>query len=157
MALQFACIIHKPTQRKKKNIGHTVVLEAVTRREQSLALFHLLGKVLYNKRSFCPLFIFPTNCGLVLQAKTILQILLHQRKIYERNEILMPCSRIHSSFLHNFNIMKEGLAGSMSTYAKTFLYLFLCTTKFVLDPVRRFADRFFSVRSLHSPKLYPVL
>ena len=66
MALQFACIIHKPTQRKKKNIGHTVVLEAVTRREQSLALFHLLGKVLYNKRSFCPLFIFPTNCGLVL-------------------------------------------------------------------------------------------
>lgn len=50
MALQFACIVHKPTQKKKKNTGHTVVLEAVTRREQSLALFHLLGKVLYNKR-----------------------------------------------------------------------------------------------------------
>ena len=66
MALQFACIVHKPTQRKKKSIGHTVVLEAVTRREQSLALFHLLGKVLYNKRSFCPLIILPTNCGLVL-------------------------------------------------------------------------------------------
>jgi cell cycle checkpoint protein len=27
-----------------------VVLEAVTRRESSLALFHLMGKVLYNKR-----------------------------------------------------------------------------------------------------------
>lgn len=52
MALQFACIVHKPTQKKKKKIGHTVVLEAVTRREQSLALFHLLGKVLYNKRPF---------------------------------------------------------------------------------------------------------
>ena len=53
MALQFACIVHKPTQRKKKSVGHSVVLEAVTRREQSLALFHLLGKVLYNKRTFC--------------------------------------------------------------------------------------------------------
>ena len=29
------------------------LLEAVTRREQSLALFHLLGKVLYNKRALC--------------------------------------------------------------------------------------------------------
>ena len=28
----------------------SVVLEAVTRRESSLALFHLMGKVLYNKR-----------------------------------------------------------------------------------------------------------
>jgi hypothetical protein len=26
-------------------------LEAVTRREQSLALFHALGRVLYNKRT----------------------------------------------------------------------------------------------------------
>ncbi|KAF8811191.1 hypothetical protein BYT27DRAFT_7221588 [Phlegmacium glaucopus] len=33
---------------------HIVVLEAVTRREQSLALFHLLGKVLYNKRKDHP-------------------------------------------------------------------------------------------------------
>jgi len=67
MALQFACIVHKPSQ-KKKNIGNTVVLEAVTRREQSLALFHLLGKVLYNKR---PSFPYPLTtlqliCGLVL-------------------------------------------------------------------------------------------
>ena len=38
-----------------------------------------------------------------------------------------------------------------------YLYLFLCTTMFVLDSVRRFADRFFSVLSLHPPKLYPVL
>ena len=60
MALQFACIVHKPTQKKKKNIGHTVVLEAVTRREQSLALFHLLGKVFYNKRPFCLSF-YPHN------------------------------------------------------------------------------------------------
>ena len=66
MALQFACIVHKPTQKKKKSIGHIVVLEAVTRREQSLALFHLLGKVLYNKRPFCPFFILSTNYGLAL-------------------------------------------------------------------------------------------
>ena len=51
MALQFASIVHKTSQ-KKKNIGNIVVLEAVTRREQSLSLFHLLGKVLYNKRAF---------------------------------------------------------------------------------------------------------
>ena len=68
MALQFACIAHKPNQKKKKNIGNTVVLEAVTRREQSLALFHLLGKVLYNKRPFVPPLSpcnIATNCGLV--------------------------------------------------------------------------------------------
>jgi len=50
MALQFACIVELPDQKKKGQLGSTIVLEAVTRREQSLALFHLLGKVMYNKR-----------------------------------------------------------------------------------------------------------
>jgi cell cycle checkpoint protein len=67
MALQFACIVELPrtgagaSSSKKGNgkKGKTgggeggsarVVLEAVTRRESSLALFHLMGKVLYNKR-----------------------------------------------------------------------------------------------------------
>jgi len=52
MALQFACIVEIPGS-KQKGVGKkgaTVVMEAVTRREQSLQLFHLLGKVLYNKR-----------------------------------------------------------------------------------------------------------
>ncbi|PPQ88176.1 hypothetical protein CVT25_005141 [Psilocybe cyanescens] len=54
MALQFACIIELPGRSKKKLGAQRAVLEAVTRREQSLALFHLLGKVLYNKRKDDP-------------------------------------------------------------------------------------------------------
>jgi cell cycle checkpoint protein len=62
MALQFACIVELPRTGSKKGKGKKgktgdgeggsarVVLEAVTRRESSLALFHLMGKVLYNKR-----------------------------------------------------------------------------------------------------------
>lgn len=64
MALQFACVIDLPASSMKskskvarKNVGGTkrttnarAVLEAVTRREQSLVLFHLMGKILYNKR-----------------------------------------------------------------------------------------------------------
>lgn len=51
MALQFACIVEIPS-RKQKNKATKMVMEAVTRREQTLAMFHLLGKVLYNKRQF---------------------------------------------------------------------------------------------------------
>ncbi|KIK82071.1 hypothetical protein PAXRUDRAFT_832422 [Paxillus rubicundulus Ve08.2h10] len=70
MALQFACIVDLPsTKRKKKRGGRKtdggasgtqdaenarVVLAAVTMREQSLVLFHLMGKILYNKRKFDP-------------------------------------------------------------------------------------------------------
>lgn len=64
MALQFACVVDLPASSMKskgkvacKNVGGTkrttnvrAVLEAVTRREQSLVLFHLMGKILYNKR-----------------------------------------------------------------------------------------------------------
>ena len=56
-ALQFACTAdhsaHKSTLKgntRGKGPSATVMLEAVTRREQSLALFHLLGKIMYNKR-----------------------------------------------------------------------------------------------------------
>ncbi|KAH0835838.1 Rad17 cell cycle checkpoint protein-domain-containing protein [Lanmaoa asiatica] len=68
MALQFACVVDLPTASTKskskvarKNVSGTKtttsareVLEAVTRREQSLVLFHLMGKILYNKRKFDP-------------------------------------------------------------------------------------------------------
>ena len=64
MALQFACVVDLSTLSTKpkgkvarKNVGGTkkstnvrAVLEAVTRQEQSLVLFRLMGKVLYNKR-----------------------------------------------------------------------------------------------------------
>ncbi|KAG5636457.1 hypothetical protein H0H81_007964 [Sphagnurus paluster] len=54
MALQFACVVEMngKVQKKKdgKGRGKVVILEAITRREQSLVLFHLLGKVFYNKR-----------------------------------------------------------------------------------------------------------
>ena len=55
MALQFACVASLPSgkTRKKRNAKlTTLMLESITRREQGLVLFHLLGKVLYNKRMF---------------------------------------------------------------------------------------------------------
>ncbi|KAH7100697.1 P-loop containing nucleoside triphosphate hydrolase protein [Auriculariales sp. MPI-PUGE-AT-0066] len=55
MALQFACIMDTPAKKgagKKK--GSKDILEAITKRESSLALFHLLGKILYNKRKGDP-------------------------------------------------------------------------------------------------------
>ncbi|KAF9225947.1 hypothetical protein BS17DRAFT_572394 [Gyrodon lividus] len=71
MALQFACVVDLPTSTDKmKGRGARkadgcvsgikdarsvhAVLAAVTRREQSLVLFHLMGKILYNKRKFDP-------------------------------------------------------------------------------------------------------
>jgi cell cycle checkpoint protein len=50
--LEFACTVELPSK-KRRGVegGATIVLEAVTRREQSLALFHLIGKALYNKRT----------------------------------------------------------------------------------------------------------
>ena len=59
MALQFASAPTKDQgankgkgkgKKGKKGQDARMLLEAVTRREQSLALFHLVGKVLYNKR-----------------------------------------------------------------------------------------------------------
>ncbi|KAH9949687.1 Rad17-domain-containing protein [Amylocystis lapponica] len=57
MALQFACVVEGSAGARKKGKGGPaarVVVEAVARREQSLALFHLLGKLLYNKRKGDP-------------------------------------------------------------------------------------------------------
>ncbi|RPD65187.1 P-loop containing nucleoside triphosphate hydrolase protein [Lentinus tigrinus ALCF2SS1-7] len=63
MALQFACTADQKPQKQLKGSRRTVktrgpsaavMLEAVTRREQSLALFHLLGKIMYNKRKGDP-------------------------------------------------------------------------------------------------------
>ncbi|KLO11926.1 Rad17-domain-containing protein [Schizopora paradoxa] len=52
MALQFSCI--SVSKGNKKTSGSRALLEAVTRREQSLHLFHLLGKIMYNKRKGDP-------------------------------------------------------------------------------------------------------
>lgn len=53
MALQFACAspAAPPTTATAKGRKKAdALVAAVTRREQSLALFHLLGKLFYNKR-----------------------------------------------------------------------------------------------------------
>ncbi|KAF6752782.1 Rad17 cell cycle checkpoint protein-domain-containing protein [Ephemerocybe angulata] len=54
--LEFACTVELPSKKRRGGGegGTTIVLEAVTRRESSLALFHLIGKVLYNKRKGDP-------------------------------------------------------------------------------------------------------
>ncbi|KAG6820461.1 hypothetical protein H0H93_000215 [Arthromyces matolae] len=54
MALQFACVVEMTGKKKGTKKGKSIVLEAVTRREHTLVLFHLLGKVLYNKRKGDP-------------------------------------------------------------------------------------------------------
>ncbi|KAI5116697.1 hypothetical protein M0805_000022 [Coniferiporia weirii] len=64
MALQFSCVLDNSVhygksglaKGKKRNVGASTrsLMEAVTRREQALALFHLMGKVLYNKRKGDP-------------------------------------------------------------------------------------------------------
>ncbi|KAJ7694789.1 Rad17 cell cycle checkpoint protein-domain-containing protein [Mycena rosella] len=56
MALQFSCTVEMPGGKGRKKAGSSakLVLEAVTRREQSLELFHLIGRVLYNKRKGDP-------------------------------------------------------------------------------------------------------
>ncbi|KAG6829943.1 hypothetical protein H0H92_002847 [Tricholoma furcatifolium] len=54
MSLQFACVVEMSHKARKKKGSKTVVMEAITRREQSLVLFHLLGKVMYNKRKGDP-------------------------------------------------------------------------------------------------------
>ncbi|THU98650.1 checkpoint protein Rad24 [Dendrothele bispora CBS 962.96] len=62
MSLQFACtrlgVNSKKKGRKGNNDSKTdeqqVLVESITRREQSLVLFHLMGKVLYNKRKGDP-------------------------------------------------------------------------------------------------------
>ena len=56
MALQFACGTSQQSGKTRKKKDAKLMLECVTRREQSLVLFHLLGKVLYNKREPCTVF-----------------------------------------------------------------------------------------------------
>ncbi|KAJ4474461.1 Rad17 cell cycle checkpoint protein-domain-containing protein [Lentinula aciculospora] len=51
MALQFACI---RMSKRTKGVESQILMESITRREQSLVLFHLMGKVFYNKRKGDP-------------------------------------------------------------------------------------------------------
>ena len=53
MELQLSSLVDKkPAKKGKKSDsnGSTVLLKLASQREQSLALFHLIGKVMYNKR-----------------------------------------------------------------------------------------------------------
>ena len=86
MALQFACIVEMPG-RKAAGRGKAMVMEAMTRREQSLDLFHLLGKVLYNKRLYIPAGSDFWLTGSCLQAKETHQTRRQVRRIYKRNGI----------------------------------------------------------------------
>lgn len=53
MALQFNSVASKKSKKgKKRGAGSTAIMEAITKRESSLALFHLIGRILYNKRMF---------------------------------------------------------------------------------------------------------
>ena len=65
MALEFACVVETDDGTRKKKSGSkgpTVLIESVTRREQSLVLFHLMGKVLYNKRTSTPCEVLLDSC-----------------------------------------------------------------------------------------------
>jgi cell cycle checkpoint protein len=62
MELQLSSlIVKKPTKKGKKGSSNDSVafLKLASQREQSLALFHLIGKVLYNKR--IPHFLFEAS------------------------------------------------------------------------------------------------
>ncbi|KZV62049.1 hypothetical protein PENSPDRAFT_618405 [Peniophora sp. CONT] len=50
MALEFACSRAKGAGKRSRDASGGTDIEATTRRENALVLFHLLGKVLYNKR-----------------------------------------------------------------------------------------------------------
>lgn len=53
MELQLSCLVGKAPSRKGKKGGSSnsiAFLKLTSQREQSLALFHLIGKVMYNKR-----------------------------------------------------------------------------------------------------------
>ncbi|KDQ24539.1 hypothetical protein PLEOSDRAFT_1107465 [Pleurotus ostreatus PC15] len=59
MALQFACVVDAPASKKgraktARGTSTRAMLEVITKRENSLVLFHLLGKILYNKRKGDP-------------------------------------------------------------------------------------------------------
>ncbi|KAF4571431.1 Cell cycle checkpoint protein rad17 [Pleurotus pulmonarius] len=59
MALQFACVVEAPVSKKgrtkaPRGTSTRAMLEVITKRENSLVLFHLLGKILYNKRKGDP-------------------------------------------------------------------------------------------------------
>lgn len=89
MALQFACVVELPgskTKGKGKVKGDaTVVLEAITRREQSLVLFHLMGKVLYNKRAYL-LYLYRCARLNVSQEREIRRTRPLQQKIFKKTK-----------------------------------------------------------------------
>lgn len=91
MALQFASVIEMGNKGRKRKNGSVVVLESVTRREQSLVLFHLMGKVLYNKRSFSSRDNFLRAYQSWVQGKAILQVHRPVPKIYNGRKLWTHC------------------------------------------------------------------
>ena len=95
MALQFACIAplrlksgkSKTKASRSRNAatgsGSLAVLEAVTRREQSLVLFHLMGKLLYNKRVSA--YAVPSIRVEIIQANMTLQLTVYRRRMLRRS------------------------------------------------------------------------
>ena len=95
MALQFACIAplrlksskSKTKASRSRNAatgnGSLAVLEAVTRREQSLVLFHLMGKLLYNKRVSA--YAVPSIRVEIIQASMTLQLTDYRRRMLRRS------------------------------------------------------------------------
>lgn len=117
MALQFACVptmhavlsqsggrVRSLSRKSSEVIQGREVLEAVTKREQSLALFHLIGKLLYNKRRHLRMIHDAYLLIMKPKGKGILLRPLHQRRIF--NEIMtliadcathQSCPRIYDS------------------------------------------------------------
>ena len=64
MELQLCSIVDKKPAKKGKKTGpndSATFLKLASQREQSLALFHLIGKVLYNKRTSWVIWSFNTD------------------------------------------------------------------------------------------------
>lgn len=123
MALQFACIALPATSSGKKGLrgrntalstkkgqSTSAVLQSVTRREQSLALFHIMGKIMYNKRRFAPFTLVGLDVDMAAKARVILLQAACQRKTLPRNAKSMPNSKIHRRCLPGCRTTNERLA-----------------------------------------------
>lgn len=89
MALQFACTAPAAAKgnAKLKRGGERALLAAVTRREQSLALFHLVGKVLYNKRASWRVYLWGGVLMHTMQGRAILRLRPCPRAMRRRSGI----------------------------------------------------------------------
>lgn len=124
MALQFACTnppskTHNSgkkgkTKTRRRGGDTRALLEAVTRREQSLALFHLVGKVLYNKRvslSTCLKFANRADLMEPMQEKETHRHLPCRKPTHRRNATLTLHSKTRLNSLLTCESMPAERAG----------------------------------------------